>query len=356
MNLNKSFFRGAFLSFFGLLLFVELFLRGTLSSGLWYAHFDPSGEMTSLAELKDRLEKGDPKSPPFLLLGDSVLGASALTEHRIPQPRTKTLGTFLHRDLATQGTEALNLGSDGLLIPDILGITPSFDSRPPRGILLLLNFRMFSKEFNEGPKALSRSFLLGELPAPLRSRFAPEVPPSLETSLGDWLYGGFCRHWVLFREAQALRNLWYYPSRTDFFQRILEKIMGMNESQSDIAEAALIRKIRPYYQAGPWEKGGLPFTCLRSALEEWSKRKIPVTVVLTPQNAGFIGKDLDQPSFEKNRKMLADLFRTQGPSGVRYEDWSRKYPGNDFLDHCHMTPEGNERYAQDLVGLIGGGK
>lgn len=99
MTLNKSFLWGACLSFFGLFLLIEVFLRITVPMGFWYRHFDFSGDMTSLAELKDRIQYAAPMEHRILLLGDSVLGASALMEHRIPDARQKTLSRLLKRAL-----------------------------------------------------------------------------------------------------------------------------------------------------------------------------------------------------------------------------------------------------------------
>src|SRR6185369_8140463 len=161
--LNKTFLLGAFLSFFGLLALVELFLRLSVPTGFWYRHYDFSGDMTSLAELRDRLELAAPKERRVLLLGDSVLGASALIEHRLPQARTQTLTCFLTTELNSRQQSALSLGSDGLLLPDLEGLTAEAATRPPERILLLLNVRMFARDFLQGPKALSRKFLGGDL-------------------------------------------------------------------------------------------------------------------------------------------------------------------------------------------------
>jgi hypothetical protein len=352
MNLNKSFLWGACVSFLGLILLSEIFLRLSVPAGFWYRHFDFSGDMTSLAELKDRIRYAAPQEHRVLLLGDSVLGASALMEHRIPQAREKTLYHRLRKDLASRGIPSLSLASDGLLMPDIEGLDPELQPYPPAKILLILNFRMFSEDFAEGSKALSRSFLTPNL----QSRIAPNPVPSAEAKLGDRLYTGMCDHWVLFRETQMAKTLWYYPSQKDFFQHMLEVVVGKNESQSDLIEAALKQKIAPYYKSYLWDRNALPLTCLKRVLDQWTALHIPVQVVLTPQNPKFLGSYLDKPSYRKNRKILAAFLRPYSTSGVDYLDWADRYPASFFLDHCHLTPEGNEKYAKDLAGLLFGGK
>jgi hypothetical protein len=165
-----------------------------------------------------------------------------------------------------------------------------------------------------------------------------------------------CAHWYLFRETQAAKVLWYYPSQKDFFQRRLEGLMGKSEAQSDILEAALKQKVAPYYQAYAWDPKALPLTCLKKVLDDWTRRHIPVELVLTPQNRKFLGSYLDKASFEKNRKTLAAFLKPYARNGATYQDWADRYPSSLFLDHCHLTPEGNERYAKDLAALLEGGR
>jgi len=357
MSLNRSFALGAVTAFFGLLLLTEVLLRLTVPTGFWYERFDFSGDLTSLAELRDRVRYSAPQENRILLLGDSVLGASAIMEHRIPQGRTLTLNRFLTMGLVTQGWHSLSLGSDGMLLPDIEALSPEIAAAPPQKILLLLNFRMFSQEFNQGSKALSRNFLLADLPLDIQKKLTPDKPLSQEAQLGDELYAGMSDHWFLFREAQMAKTLWYYPSQKDFFQRLLERMVGKNESASDLMEAALKQKIASYYQPYLWDKNALPFTCLKQVLDQWAvQNHIPITIVLTPQNRKFLGEYLDLPSFQKNRKALAAFLKPYLFSGVVYEDWADRYPASSFLDHCHLTPKGNDQYSKDLVGLLSGGK
>jgi len=352
MTLNKTVFGMAAASFFGLLFLSEALLRLTVPTGFWYRHFDLSGDLTSLAEVRDRVRFAVPPGHRVFLLGDSVLGASALTEHRLPDPRSKTLSTLLNRRLRSNGSNGLSLGSDGLLLPDIEGLTAEFADHPPERILLLLNFRMFAKDFTQGPKALSRSFLRKNISPEFQGAFAVDPPAPQESRLSDDLYEGFCARWVLFRETQMFKTLWYYPSQKDFYQRILERAVGRSETQSDLVEAALRLKVASYYQPYSWDKLSPPFGCLGRTLERWAKSGVRVTVVLTPQNKDFLGDSLDGPSFDKNRKTLADFMKSFSGPALVYQDWSTRYPPSLFLDHCHLTSEGNERYAQELSNLL----
>ena len=91
-------------------------------------------------------------------------------------------------------------------------------------------------------------------------------------------------------------------------------------------------------------------------MDQWAEDRIPVTVILTPQNQKFLGSYLDKPSFSWNRKTLAAFMKPYANRGVAYQDWADLSPPGLFLDHCHLTPEGNQRYAGDLAQILRGGK
>ena len=349
---SKSFWLGVLFALMGLFLTAEILLRATVPMGFWYRHLDISGDMASLSEVKDRIHYSTPQSRPTFLLGDSILGASALTEHHVPQARSKTLSRFLVSQLGARNQSALSLGSDGNLLTDILALNTEIQPQPTDHILLILNFRMFAEEFAGGSKSLSRYFFEPDLPVDLQSRVQPDTPPSQEVRLSDGLYTLMSRHWFLFRETQMMKTLWYYPSQKDFFQHLLETVVGQNDAQADMVEAALKQKIASYYKSYSWDPNALPLTCLQRILTSWKENHVHVTLVLSPQNPDFLGDYLDKPSFQKNRVILDQFMKSYLSPDIHYEDWADHYPSTMFLDHCHLTPEGNERYATDLIQLM----
>jgi hypothetical protein len=176
-----------------------------------------------------------------------------------------------------------------------------------------------------------------------------------EARLSDGLYDQMAQHWILFRETQMLKTLWYYPSQKDFFQRLLEKLVGTNETQTEIAEAALKQKLAQFYLPYLWQPAALPETSLKQLLDLYASHQVKVMVILTPQNPKFLGSAVDKPSFQKNRAALAKLMKAYGAQGIQYQDWADRYTPDLFFDHCHLKPEGNCRYAKDLAVLLGAG-
>jgi hypothetical protein len=357
MNLNRSFLLGAAFAFFGLLLFAEGLLGWVLASGAWYAHVDPAGDMTSRAELEERIQATPVTGKRSLLVyGDSVLGATALLEHRLPDARNRTLHHHLKEGFRAKGSEILDLGADGLLLPDIEALQRKVGPFSPKNVLLILNFRMFAEEFATGPKALSRKFLRQDMSPAVRDLVGEAEASDREALWGNRLYEGFCEHWILFREAQVLKSLWFAPSRKDFFERQLERVTGHDDAQADIREETLKQRTAGYYKDQIWRTDSLPFRSLQETLNDLMEGAPDVTVVLTPQNAAFLEGILDLPESKKNRRILKDLLEPYKQKGLRYLDWSDHYPKELFLDHCHLTPEGNERYAKDLLEQLQGGR
>jgi len=328
----------------------ELFCRWAAGAGLWYRHWDFTGDLTSLPEVQDRLHSVSGKTPRLLILGDSVLGPTALREHRASFPREQSLSSNLKNEFWRDHWTALSLGADGLLLPDVEALGLEILKDPPQKILLILNMRMFAPEFLQGSKALSRAFFREEFPPEVSASFKPEKPSEVGALVENWS----CRHWVLFRTCNLLKTLWYFPSRKDFFQSLLENLGPPPDE--DLRQASLKFKIAPYYEYRPWDADSIPFQSLDRFLRRLSKAQVPVQVILTPQNLDFLGGLLNRDGFAQNRKFLASFLGNKKDRFIRYEDWSGRYPSRYFLDHCHLTPEGNAKMASDLRVLLQGVK
>jgi hypothetical protein len=270
---NPPFVWGALAGFLLLLIASEAWSRRAAASGLLYRRFDLSGGLTSLPELKDRIRWIGAHERPAVLLGDSVLGPSALAEHGVADARRKTIPAFLAALEAAGGRFVQSLASDGLLLPDLEAVGRELSGARPADVLLLLNFRMFSREFQDGPKAVSRAFLLPHLPG------RTQPPESAEAKLTQRLSDAACEHWVLFRTALLVRPLWYFPTQRDFFRR-LESRWVPESADRDLQEAALKLKVAPYYRDA-WEESSLAFSSLDRLLLSLRGSGARVTVTST---------------------------------------------------------------------------
>jgi hypothetical protein len=347
---SKTTAAGLLASFVFCLALSEMSARWAVARNFCYNHWDFTGDLTSLPEARDRIHSTDGLPHRLFFLGDSVLGPSALKEHRVPHSRQASLSAFLSQTAEPLGWTPFSLGADGLLLPDLEALGGEFQTDPPEQVVLILNMRMFAADFEKG-QALSRSFLLPDLPLEFQTALSHKGKFPLDERMEAWL----CLHWVLFREAKLLRTLWYYPSQKDFFQSSLEKWLGSQDDQ-DLREAALKLKVAPYYAPHVWNPQSAPFKSLDRLLKGLHHSHIPVLVLFTPQNFPFLDDPFDARDFSKNQRVLASLLKNPQYGPLRYLDWSGRFPPNLFLDHCHLTPEGNLLLASDLVRVLGKAK
>jgi hypothetical protein len=340
---SRAFQTGFWLALVCWIVAAEIFCR-TATQGFWYRHFDFSGRLVSLPEIADRLTYYTQSPFSVCVLGDSVAGASALIEHRVPDAEAGSLTRRLQANFARRGRHLFSLSADGMLIPDIESIATAFDAAPPAGVLILLNYRMFAPELQTAA-GVSRAFLE-------RDAGRRQVSDS-SASLSAVVEGFAQRHSALFRSTQLLKSLWYFPTQKDFFQRQLERWMPPPRD-ADLVEAALKLKVASYYRDVAWRTDSAAFRSLGRLLERLDTAHIPARIVLTPQNTDFLGDLLDPEMFRQNRAVLDEFVRAHAGGGTVYVDWAERYPARSFLDHCHLTGEGNDQYARDLVALLVG--
>jgi len=342
-RLPARFVVGAASTFFALLLGAEIASRAALDSGFLYREFDFSGVLLDRPELRGRIAWAAARPRPVLLLGDSVLGAGALSEHGVEHSRRQTVPALVGPLLARDGWSVESLGADGLLVPDLLALCRELQGPAPRRLVVVLNVRMFAEEFEKSSDAVSRDFLVPDVAETVS--LPPEASgwSSLDRRAARWTE----EHVALLRTTRLLQTLWYFPTRRDFYRRLIEGVSGGPED-ADIREAALRLKVAPYYQ-NAWSERTIAFRAVAELLH--SVRSLERTViVLSPQNPDFIG---DRDLFESNRRLLRDFVGARADSrSTEYRDLADLFPPDRFLDHCHLTAAGNRDYAQTLAALI----
>lgn len=328
---GREFRRGAVTAFVALLLLSEGVCRIALANGRLFRRVDVSGALTSRADVRDRLRSG----PDVVLLGDSVLGPTALHEHGEREPRRASLARAFAGALG-KGRTSVSLGADGLLPLDLAALAEEVvrAARPPARALVLVSYRMMSKEAAMDGGA-SRAFL------------APGPPANLETRLSGGLFALATDRSALVRTAQIVKTLWFFPTRTDALQRALTPFVKATDDDADLREAALRMKVAAFYRGAPWSENAAARDGLGAVRDRLAKAGVGAVFVLTPQNFAFAG-DVDAGAVARDRAFAKELL---GP-GSSFADFTDRYPEALFLDHCHLTSAGNEAFARDLVALL----
>lgn len=341
---------GAVLGFVLCLVAAEATSRRLLATGSFYRLVDLSGTLTGAAELEDRIRSLWRGRNTVPLLGDSVLGASALAEHRVGSPRLATLTAQLRARVTPRPVAPLS--ADGLLLPDLEGLAERLPDgvSSPAEALVLLNVRMFARRFEAGPKALSRDFL-----APIGSSAlvdARRSSPTEEERLAHRIDDGASRLLALFRLTRAASASWWFPSRKHAVQRLIEKALP-SEDDPDLASATLRMTVAEYYAPRAWNGDSEAFRSLDRLLRGLAARGTRSIVVLAPQNPEFMAEVAATPFLADNRALLARRVAAALSGRGVFVDLADRLPAKDFLDHCHLTAEGNARAALEISALFG---
>lgn len=330
----------------------ELVSRGLASTGVLYGRISLSGVLTSLPELEDRVRWGlRGQTPPVLLLGDSVLGASAMWERGERGARRGTLPSALAGRRAPRLSRVVSLAADGLTPGDLEAIsyvlqrTVGSSARPAR-VVLVVNVRMLASELDRDGQRVSRDFLLPALPPASRAELAPVA--SVETeALGARLYNGAASASALFRLSQLLRTLWYYPTPADARRRLVETLFGRPPA-GDVEEAALRMRVEGFYQE-LWREDAPAVRSLRRLIPALRVADPRLLVVFSPQNPSYMAKGGAELA-AANAQLLRKVVGPRGP----FVDLSAAFGEELFLDHCHLTKEGNLRLADEIERRLGG--
>ncbi|MCM3876090.1 MAG: hypothetical protein NEA02_06685, partial [Thermoanaerobaculia bacterium] len=185
------------------------------------------------------------------------------------------------------------------------------------------------------------------LPPGSRAELVPAAAPE-ETAIGARLYGGAASASVLFRLTQQLRTIWYYPTPADARQRLVESVFG-KPPMGDVEEAALRMRVEGFYQE-PWREDARAARTLRRLIPALCRADPRLLVVFSPQNPSYIAKG--GPELAGANANLLRAIVGQGGSGS-FVDLSAAFPEELFLDHCHLTAEGNLRLAEEIDRRLG---
>lgn len=339
---GRAFTRGALTSLLLLLVVSETSSRLLLGTGALYGLVDASGTLTSVAEVKARARAFAGRQAVGLL-GDSVAGVTALVQHRVPRARQRSLTAELDRRLTPRGI--LPLTADGLLLPDVEGILEALED-PPRDIVLLLNFRMFAPTWETEASASSRDAFL---PVAMSGRREIPAADAARGRLDARLYESAAGASSLFLVTQVLRARLFVPTRKDAIERGLARLLPAAEDD-DLAASVLRLRIAPIYEDRDWNPTSPAFSSLGRILAR--RRSAGRTLVaLVPQNPSETAA-IAPERLRSNRDLLRrTVVGALGADGA-WIDLSDTLPQDAFLDHCHLTGEGNARLAEALVAAF----
>ena len=113
----------------------------------------------------------------------------------------------------------------------------------------------------------------------------------------------------------------------------------------------LFKKVSSYYRDAQWSERDPQIVALHTLLQTLIEQKLKPIIIITPQNPDIIlNIDVDSALKAKIQKLEKDLTNTF--PALSFISKYNAYPSEDFLDHCHLTPDGVARFSKELSGIV----
>lgn len=282
----------------------------------------------------------DPAGRSVLLLGDSVLAGTVSRDRGVPGWEGRTVPALLD-SLSAAGPAVgfHDLSMPALLPGDVHRLVERLDQRDPVGrveLVVELSPRYFSRVYANIADSVSRPFL--------------SDPPPGWASRG--LLGGVRRLGSLFAERRG--------GFGGVHRRISSRVAAAwkgpgaagsgGEAEPDLALLRL--RVRPHFLDLDLGDGNPQVRALDAAVEGIRARGRRALFFATPLNESFLAEPEERPDLYASVVRIA--ARVPDSKTVRVVHLDGPAFGEDrFLDHCHLTPDGNRVLAGQLLEALG---
>jgi hypothetical protein len=235
---------------------------------------------------------------------------------------------------------------EGALVNDYGGLSRLLFEQQlfPSAVLIQLDYRVLSP-VHDADQNLSRRWL--EAYAPTVERAVTGDPGSPEFAarpIDEWFTRTLLRSnaYLLMRGGRHRLN-----------QRVLDTFEGWGLRQPPSPQDTEVLKLL----VGPFYRTDIPLSRSRvlpdllRVIDGLTARHIPVQLCFTPANFAFLGDQVNVAAYRANVAALEAAIgdRYAGTGMVRWTSLEGDIPETMFVDHCHLTPEGNRRAADRML-------
>jgi len=332
----------------GVLLLAAIVLGAAFTLAFTRTGDVPAKEPDSLEGWIARIDAlvADPAADRIVLLGDSVLGASVLAAHGIEDGGRWTVDAQMRELVQREADVSItNLALDGLLPGDLLALLLLLDERDVDGRLRLvveLSPRYLSRTYRESESAFSREYLRGVVEGEPERTVAQAI---------DEL--GLSRH-----------RLGLEPLRSALPQAGLapgDVLAARPARRETIEDSEALRRavhrgrVAPHFLETDPGEDNLQVEFLRRASSLLTAAQRETLFFLTPLNEEYLVPGGDEtPVIEAAVPLRRLVGAGEAGSGLRFLNFNDHVFASDaFLDHCHLTPQGNRTLARRLLHALG---
>lgn len=274
------------------------------------------------------------KRPFGICFGESVMHWKALASRGEANPKGKSVAAFFRALMREAHPEFIWVDAcmDGSLAGDYEGLLSVLREQQlmPSAALVQVDYRFFS-ELHKKENFTSRKWLGPFLP---QDGFVSQSMASsgMFRPIDRWVYANILYRSDLLLLFSALANI----------SEPLEKPSTNPPDSQDLRV-----RIAPYYSSSSLFAEGESIRRFEHFLDRLHALRVPTMIVFTPINYDFVGNSLNGPTYRANLAFLKQWFEARYglDPGMRLLVIDRELPVSQFIDHCHLTAEGNRQLA-----------
>ncbi len=317
--------------------FLLFFLNRTQTQSKPFQHDDPTGQYDVLDTLNKASQ--DASDRVVLFLGDSVMRGHVLREHGLPSRETPA---YWARLLATGSVAFYDLSLDGMLPSDmevILSSLDAIDLNQRIEIVIELSPRYLSASYATTPTSFAR--------------------PWLET-----LQDNKRKKDNIVTHLKRLSLVRHRLGLTPLRRQMNDPLRHPEESflegpRKTAADSSSLRIAQHFLESNSHKESG-QIRALRRIAQALEKNKRRSLFFTTPINGEKFGLSRHPIQIAKAQLILhrqTEILTQGDPRNNTHLHVSRHFDdktfkNSDFLDHCHLTPVGNQILAQRILASL----
>ncbi|MCP3940383.1 MAG: SGNH/GDSL hydrolase family protein [Desulfobacteraceae bacterium] len=310
-----------------------------------YSNFKSPEEILFQAKSKVGIKK-----PYVLILGNSVMTNDALKTNGVLKPQDKGISSLLEKKISNKipGVSVLNLSMNGMLANDFQGLTNLLlqHAQKPSLVIFQIDYRLFSSVHGtEG--YLSRKWLI-----PFVSDKEGN-PSAFESQVSKRNIDLFTYKKILLNSNAyiLLRGGWGNISQMITQQLPLREKFDVGKMDSVLdKEMSLKLMVAHYYSHSEEYSYSTAYKILEMIIKKYVDNQIPVLLVFSPVNFNFLQESINLKTYAYNVNNIEKTITSRFGRGsnVQYFSLENIFSNDLFIDHCHLTEEGNKK-AADLI-------
>jgi hypothetical protein len=271
----------------------------------------------------------------------------ALERARVAAPHEHSIATRLGRMLEAKapGSRVVSLAMEGALANDYSALERIIEKhcRLPAGVVMQLDYRLLSPTNDQAN--LSRDWLRLDAGDDAGDGVTADFKPIAKV----------VRPIDAFVREQMLLNSDAYVllrgGRRLARERFVSALVRQPESPPTREDSVIRLLVTRYYGSDSRLAAGRPMAAVESVIDRLLARRIPVLVCFTPANFEYLGDRINAPMYEFNVSEFRELLRRRYQSNARFRlaVFEGSIPARLFLDHAHLSADGNELMARMMV-------